>query len=256
MKTRTFSVIVPDNPDLLLALATNVWKKHQQDGANSILPPALMALFQIKLDIARAENTRCKDLDRLKEKLIEERNLLLGLHRNQSAYLEGTVRYFVTAVRDILLGHYRGSERMLGNWGYEVSTPKKGVRILIPTGPHLLIQLAKNILQKHDQDGANSLLHHLDMEMLRTKLEDAEKRQEDAAKAIRDKENATQTRNLALGIERGQTSKTPNTVKYIVKSVRDLLLGYCRGREQELGDWGFEVNTRTWSRDAGEGKNL
>ncbi|MDX1943679.1 MAG: hypothetical protein SFU99_24140 [Saprospiraceae bacterium] len=250
MKTRTFSVIVPDNPDLLLALATRIWKKHQQDGVNSILPPALMALFQIKLDIARAENTRCKDLDRLKEKLIEERNLLLGLHRNQNAYSEGTVRYFVTAVRDILLGHYRGSERMLGNWGYTVNTPKKSVRILIPTGPNPLIQLAKNILQKHDNDGANSLLHHLDLEALRMKLAEAEKKQEDAAKAMRDKENATQTRNLALGIERGQTSKTPNTVKYIVKSIRDLLLGYCRGREQELGDWGFEVNTRAWGSGA------
>lgn len=247
MKTRTFSVIVPDNPDLLLALASRIWKKHQQDGDNSILPTLLMESFQIKLGIARAENTRSKDLDRLKEKLIEERNLLLGLHRTQNAYSEGTVRYFVTAVRDVLLGHYRGSERMLGNWGYAVNTPKKAVRILIPTGPNLLIQLAKDILQKHDNDGASSLLHHLDMEALRTKLYKAEKAQEEAGKASRDKENATQTRNLALGIERGQTSKTPNTVKYIVKSIRDLLLGYFRGREQELGDWGFEVNTKTWS---------
>ncbi|MBK7871800.1 MAG: hypothetical protein IPJ74_14535 [Saprospiraceae bacterium] len=46
MKTRTFSVIVPDNPDLLLALATNVWKKHQQDGANSIRHQRLWPYFK------------------------------------------------------------------------------------------------------------------------------------------------------------------------------------------------------------------
>ncbi|MBK7871798.1 MAG: hypothetical protein IPJ74_14525 [Saprospiraceae bacterium] len=71
--------------------------------------------------------------------------------------------------------------------------------------------MAKDVLKKHDNDGANSLLHHLDMEMLRTKLEDAEKRQEDAAKAIRDKENATQTRiwRLVSSADRHPKRQTP-----------------------------------------------
>jgi len=56
-----------------------------------------------------------------KEKRNEERNLILGLHDTQNSFAEGTVRYVVTAARDILLGQYRGNERTLGAWGFEVN---------------------------------------------------------------------------------------------------------------------------------------
>ncbi len=242
MARRDFSIVVPRNAELLIALADNILRKHYQDGTASKINSTLAGQLQAKLDIARTEHNRRNELDRQKEKLNEERNLLLGLHDSQNAYSEGTVRSIITAVRDILLGQYRGNERALGDWGFTVNSPKGKVQVIIPRNADELIVLAKKVIEKHNLDGGASLLHDLDWNTLGSKLYDAEMKLEEARQVSRDKEKATQARNIALGIDRGQNSKTPNTVKYIVKSIRDTLLGLFRGREQELGDWGFEVN--------------
>ncbi|MBK7872230.1 MAG: hypothetical protein IPJ74_16925 [Saprospiraceae bacterium] len=247
MSRNYFSVVIPTNADKLLSLADKILQKHYQDGAASKINETLAQALQQKQDIARVENVRQGELDRLKEKLNEERTLLLGWHDTQNAYTEGTVRSIVTAARDILMGNYRGNERILGDWGFVVNSPKGKVQVIIPKNADELIALAKKVMEKHYMDGGGSLLNDLPWEVLNNRLYEAEMKLEEARKANRDKEKATQTRNIALGIDKGQSSKTPNTVKYIVKSVRDLLLGTFRGREQELGDWGFEVNRNTSS---------
>ncbi|MDX1943497.1 MAG: hypothetical protein SFU99_23220 [Saprospiraceae bacterium] len=252
MSRNYFSVVIPTNADKLLSLADKILQKHYQDGAASKINETLAQALQQKQDIARVENVRQGELDRLKEKLNEERTLLLGWHDTQNAYTAGTVRSIVTAARDILMGHYRGNERMLGDWGFEVNSPKGVAQIIIPRNADALIALAKKVMEKHYMDGGASLLNDLPWDVLNNRLYEAEMKLEEARKANRDKEKATQTRNIALGIDKGQSSKTPNTVKYIVKSVRDLLLGTFRGREQELGDWGFEVNRNTSSAAEGE----
>ena len=242
MRRKYFRVIIPTNADQLMALAQRVLQKHYQDGSNSKIALDVANLLQGKLDIARAEHTRLQELERRREKLNEERNLLLGSNGGPTSYLEGTVRYIISAARDILMGKYRGNERALGDWGFTVNSPKGRVQVIIPRNADELIALAKNVMQKHYNDGSASLLHDLDWDLVSNKLYEAEMKLEEARQVNRDKEKATQARNIALGIDKGQTSRTPNTVKYIVKSIRDTLLGLFRGREQELGDWGFEVN--------------
>lgn len=242
MSKRYFKVVIPTNADRLFALTNRILQKHQQDGATSKLSPTLADQLQTQLNTARTENERRNELDRQKEKLNEERNLILGLHDTQNSFTEGTVRYFLAAARDILLGQYRGNERVLGDWGYVVNSPKGAVQVIIPRRTEPLVALAKSVLQKHYNDGANSLLSSLNLDNLQQRLYEAEQKLNEAGQTSRDKEKATQTRNIALGIDRGQNSKTPNTVAYMVRSVRDVLLGSFRGREQELGAWGFEVN--------------
>lgn len=243
MGRKYIRVVIPENADQLFALVDKILQKHYQDGTASLLSSVLCEQLQTQLDIARNEHNRRNELERKKEKYNEERNLILGLHENQNSSTPGTVRYFVTATRDILLGQYRGNERQLGDWGFTVNSPKGAVQIIIPTNADQLIALAKKVMQKHYEDGASSPLNSLDWNVLNTRLYEAEMKLEEGRKLSRDKETATQARNLALGIEKGQNSKTPNTVQYLVKSVRDTLLGIFRGREQELGNWGFEVNT-------------
>lgn len=242
MSRRYFRVVIPTNADKLLSLANSILQKHQQDGGDSPISTSIASALQAQYDIAGTEHSRRNELDRQKENLNEARNLLLGVHPSQNAYTEGTVLYFVTAARDVLLGYFRGSERQLGDWGYTVNSPKGQAQIIISRKPDELIALAKAVMQKHQTDGKDSLLNSLDWDTFTKVLAEAEAKLEAARQANRDKEKATQVRNRALGIDRGQTSKTPNTVKYLVRSIRDLLLGICRGREQELGDWGFEVN--------------
>jgi co-chaperonin GroES (HSP10) len=250
MARRNFSVIIPDNPDRLLALATTILQKHEQDGAASRLSTTFTQPLQALLATARIENDRRNELDRQKEKQNEARNLILGLHHSQNAFTPGTVLYYVAAARDLLLGEYRGSERVLGDWGFTVDSPKNAVRVVIRRSADALIVLAKNVLRKHQQDGANSLLLPLDLSTLELRLVEAEEKLQAGRALNRDKEKATQARNIVLGIDKGQTSKTPNTVKYLVKSIRDVLLGIYRGREQELGAWGFEVNAHTATTEA------
>lgn len=247
MAKHSFRVPMPTKTDKLLLLGENILQKHYQDGSSSPLPPHLMDSLQQLVSIARTEHDRQNELNRQKEKLYEARDLLLGIHESQGSYVKGTVLYIVTAARDILLGHYRGNERVLGDWGYTINSPKGKAQILIPRQADKLMQLAKFLIQKHYQDGSNSLLQSLDWTNLESRLYEAEQKQKEAQAVSREKEKATQLRNIALGMDKGQTTKTANTVHYIVRAVRDLLLGIHRGSEQMLGDWGFEVNFSTVS---------
>ena len=53
----------------------------------------------------------------------------------------------------------------------------------------------------------------------------------------------TEKRNKTLGIARDQASTTEGTLLFYLSSIRDVLLGKYKGKEQSLGEWGFEVNT-------------
>ncbi|MFN7119470.1 MAG: hypothetical protein ACK4TA_21930 [Saprospiraceae bacterium] len=249
MGRRNYSVVVPKNAEKLMDLAQSILQKHYQDGIASKLPPKLMEPLQQQLELARTHHQRAAELNRQKEKLNKERDLLLGLREKQGAYTESTVLYIIASVRDILLGQYRGNERELGDWGFEVNSPKGLAQVIVPRNADKLITLAKNVMRKHYNDGEASPLKAIDWNMLSTKLYEAEMKLQEARRVNREKEKEIQARNRALGIDRGQDSKTINTVLYIVKSVRDLLLGHFRSREQELGDWGFEVNFNSVGED-------
>lgn len=228
-------------------LGKNITTKHTNDGESSPIPAATANLLSGKLTEADNQYNLQKDLERTREQLTEERNQLLGIHPSQTTVTAGTVLFHLTSIRDFLLGHFRGSERNLGQWGFTVNTPKGVVQVEIPRNPDKLTKLVAEILKKHDTDKEASLLRIFDMAALKALNDDAAKKRSDAEAANRNKEKATQSRNLALGTAKGQTTKTPGTVAYLVRSVRDILLGIYRGQEQKLGDWGFEVNFNTTS---------
>lgn len=245
MARRPFKVPIPEQADALNTLGNNILKKHAADKEASPIPAATGTQLQAKLDEASAQQTLQESLDKEKEKLNEDRNLLLGLHPTQTSITEGTVLFYLTSIRNFLLGHFRGTERKLGDWGFTVNTPKGAVQVIIPRNADKLTKLVANVLKKHDADGSASLLSAFDMAALKTLNDDAAKKLSDAGAANRNKEKATQARNLALGTGKGRNTKTPGTVAYIVRSVRDILLGIYRGKEQQLGDWGFTVNFNT-----------
>lgn len=242
MARRPYEVVIPRQPDDLNKLGKNIISKHNADKASSPISAATANLLNEKLAEADNQYTLQKDLERTRELLNEERNLILGIHPTQVSTTEGTALFYLTSIRNFLLGHFRGSERKLGDWGFTVNTPKGKVQVEIPRNADKLTQLVADVLKKHEADGEASLIAVFDMAALKTLNESAAQKLSAAAAANRNKEKATQSRNLALGIDKGQTSKTPGTVSYIIRSVRDILLGIHRGKEQQLGDWGFEVN--------------
>ena len=242
MARRPFRVVIPTQPDPLNTLGNNIITKHIADGAASPIPAATATSLTSKLTEADAQNTLQKNLDEVKEKHTEDRNLRLGIHVTQSTITENTVLYFVTSIRDFLLGHFRGNERKLGDWGYVVNSPKGKVQVIIPGNPEKLIKLGQAILRKHEEDDEDSILASFDMAAMTTLVSAADTHNAQAEKANRDKEKATQARNLALGTAKGQNRKTVGTATYHICSIRDILLGINRGKEQQLGDWGFTVN--------------
>ena len=245
MPNQTIKVEMPLNPQEMQTLADNVLKKHAKDGNLSPLPDSIMQQMQVVYTAVLAKNKEQIDLKKEAERLTEKRNLVLGIHITQNRFTPNTIMFSVTSIRDYLLGIYRGKERELGAYGYVVNSPQNDIRVEIPTNAEELSRLADTIVKKHAANGANSLIPAVLADGLIDLVAQATLLVEQAAQVARDGETATQSRNLLLGIAKGQTSKTVNTIRYYLSSVRDMLLGLYRGQEQRLGDWGFEVNSST-----------
>jgi len=75
-----------------------------------------MADFTAKTTTADTQNQVSDKLYRDAETATQNRDLALGGDRTT----QGTVNYYVAAVRDILLGIYKGNEQKLGDWGFTV----------------------------------------------------------------------------------------------------------------------------------------
>lgn len=245
MAKPTYRVIIPTKSEELLTLANNIIAKHTADDTSSLLQMLNMADFITKVTDANTKQTQALDLRRQSEDATEQRNLLLGMASNQTSSTPGTVRYYVSGIRELLKGLLRGQERKMGDWGFEVnsgSQPNR-FRIPMPRNADKLLTLAGNSITKHTADGATSPLQALDMTDMEDKYNQAVTAQTNALQLRRNSETTTQARNLLLGTAKGQGRRTNGTILFYITSVRQVLLGVYRGSEQTLGDWGFEVNT-------------
>lgn len=111
--------------DKLLALAKSVLAKHALDGGSSILSIFDMDALAAIYAIADEKNEKAKQTVKDKEKHIMLRDLALGFRRGDRKLKPDTLLFFITSIRDILLGHHKGLEHYLGNWGFEVNSSKR-----------------------------------------------------------------------------------------------------------------------------------
>ena len=110
----------------------------------------------------------------------------------------------------------------------------KKMRVVIPTAPADLLDLADDVYAKHTADGASSVLNSLEdqnwavegpkIALAKAKHSEAETLKLQMEKAYRD-------RDLLLA-----------PVKDAVIASRDLLTGVMRSNMKRMGDWGFTVN--------------
>ena len=119
---------------------------------------------------------------------------------------------------------------------------RKNVRVTIPRNADELIILGESIVAKHNEDPATSPLVGLDMAAFEATVIDAGKKNVEAKQLRKDSETATEDRDGLLGHKKDQTTNTPGTVLNFVVRTREMLLGVFKGKEQHLGDFGFEVN--------------
>jgi len=119
---------------------------------------------------------------------------------------------------------------------------RKTVKVDIPVGePDKFTKLASDIINKHNNDGPASPLHHLDMATFETKTNDGIAKRNQAADLHGQAEALNEEANVLLGISEGQNSQTPATIYHIITKVRDQLLVTHRGNEEKLNLHGFEV---------------
>jgi len=237
MPNQNFSVTIPVNPQELIGLSERTLTKHAADGANSVLSALDMADMQAKTTLAKIRDAQAGQLNRDKETAFEARDLALG----DDTGTEGTVIFYVTSARDILLGIYKGKEHKLGDWGFEVNSSSGSVSVEIPANVEKLIALAVLIINKHINDGGASSIKGLNMADFNAKKNTADAQHKLATQLSRDKEKANGERDHALGIAAGQKLSDQGTVKFYVASARDVLLGLNKGKEYNLGDWGYDV---------------
>lgn len=112
-------VEIPGKPDELVKLSKAILAKHTALGAASPLNGIEgIENFEPQTTTADTQNELAKTLNRQAETATQLRDNALG----QTGQLrEGTVRYFATSARDILLGMNKGKEQKLGDWGFTVN---------------------------------------------------------------------------------------------------------------------------------------
>lgn len=225
-------------PEMIL-LGENIIIKHEADGAGSVLSVIDMPDMKIKVVDARAKNTAALQLNRDKELAYEQRDLALGIYTGQEPSMPGTVIYYIMSARDILLGVYKESKHILGDFGFEIT--RGGASVKIPRKASEMIVLALNILAKDTELGVNSPLKGMDIADFTTKTNTANTKNTLALELNRQKENTFLLRDRILGIEKKQKQGSQGTVLFYISCVRDVLLGLFKKTESQLGLWGFDV---------------
>jgi hypothetical protein len=237
-------IVIPRKIDVFLILNTNALAKNDADGATSVVGILNTTDWQSKLNYAIEKNDLGKQLMLDRKNATQQRNLALGIQTGQKSYTPETVLFYLSGIRDYLLGKLRGEELRLGEWGFDVKINSKGVAsVKISRSVLKMLNLGKKVLAKHEADDTESVLTEFDMVEFGNKYALALEKHELTEQLNRDKESAFQQRDLAMGKTKKQWSITKGTLLYYITSARDILLGKFRGEEQMLGDWGFEVNT-------------
>jgi len=120
MKTTTKVEIPVHKPDELINSGEDLLKKHVELAEKSPLNGLDMETFAKNLNNAKARRADAKKLHDQAELLNQQAGLSLGTDPSQNTKTPGTVYSTLTSVRDILLGLYKGQEKKLSEWGFDV----------------------------------------------------------------------------------------------------------------------------------------
>ncbi|NEW83382.1 MAG: hypothetical protein GZ094_13580 [Mariniphaga sp.] len=120
MKTTVKVDISVHKAEDLITTSENVLKKHFELGEKSPLNGLDMETFAKNLNDAKARRAEAKKLHDQAELLNQQAGLNLGTDPAQNSKTTGTVYSTISSVRSILLGLYKGQEKKLSEWGFDV----------------------------------------------------------------------------------------------------------------------------------------
>ena len=114
------SILIPKQPVKLIELAEKILAKNTLEGVHSPLTGLDIDDFTDKTETAREKDTLAKTLTQEKQLAISTRDLLCGFVKKQTTTTPGTILYYVTQARTLLLGLNKGNEMALTQWGFTV----------------------------------------------------------------------------------------------------------------------------------------
>jgi len=120
MKTTVKVDISVHKAEDLITTSEDVLKKHVELGEKSPLNGLDMETFAKNLNDAKARRAEAKKLHDQAELLNQQAGLSLGTDSTQNSKTTGTVYSTISSVRGILLGMYKGQEKKLSEWGFDV----------------------------------------------------------------------------------------------------------------------------------------
>ena len=108
---------IPSNPDEFITLAKAVLAQHTKLGAASPLNGIKgIAGFGAQVTAADTNNQLANQLYEQAKTATEARDNAIG----PDTTTPGSLQFFVTSARDVLAAQNKGSEHVLGDWGYNV----------------------------------------------------------------------------------------------------------------------------------------
>ena len=124
---------IPGNPDEFITLTKSVLAKHVALGATSPLNsiPGI-AGFAAQTGVADTQNLAAKDFTQKSETATEARDNAIGATTDTA----GSLQFFVTSARDLLLALNKSTEHKLGDWGFEVIASTAPAPAAPPAPPH------------------------------------------------------------------------------------------------------------------------
>jgi len=250
MSRKTVRVDVPiGNIDDTVTLAEAAVARHTTLGANSPLT-GIVAMADLSTLVTETKNFRtpAQQSKANKEAWFAQAASVIGIAEGQNLSVQKTIYWYITQSRDFLKTMNQGQEENLELWTFEVVVTQTGGRrnsaVEIPYNqPDALLTLATGIINKHNTDGAGSPLkpNLIDMADFAAKVTQAQGLREDAGEEDAQKQANNQEARKLCGYGEGQNSNTPDTIYFFLTKIRDLLLTFYDGTEQQLETFGYNV---------------
>src|SRR3990172_12923401 len=119
------------SPDKFLKLCDRTVGRNTELGVDTPIHDVNMVVFAGKVEDAKTLKSDARKLHEKRQAKNGEGSKKLGIGKGDSSRTEGTVLYFITDIRDVLLRKNRQNPQNLELWGYEVVVSEKNGKVTV-----------------------------------------------------------------------------------------------------------------------------
>ena len=112
-------VSVPDRPEDIVQLIGAILHQHESQGQQSPLADFITTKASAHLQVLQPVVERIASLRSELATLVQKRNNLMGM--DESVRKAGTTNQLLAQLRDTLVAAYKGQEREMMLWGFDIS---------------------------------------------------------------------------------------------------------------------------------------